>query len=66
MILPLRIKNSEILPSPFTISKVLYGDDRVCPYNTKKKNGNNSTDLTENALFSEYDINADVDDEGRN
>ena len=66
MILPLRIKNSEILPSPFTISKVLYGNDRANPYITKNKKGNNSLDLTDIALLSEYDINADIEDENDN
>ena len=66
MILPLRIKNSEILPSPFTISKVLYGNDRANPFNTKNKNGNNSLDLLETALFTEFDINGDITEEENN
>lgn len=32
MVLPLRIKNSQIIPSPFTVSKVRYGNDRNDQY----------------------------------
>jgi hypothetical protein len=32
LVLPLRIKNSQIIPSPFTVSKVRYGNDRNDQY----------------------------------
>lgn len=66
MILPLRIKNSEILPSPFTISKVLYGNDRANPFNTKNKNEKNSLDLSETDFFTEFDMNTDITEEENN
>ena len=51
MILPLKIKNSQILPSSFSISRVLYGVDRKDDFDIEKNTRNKSVLLNINEII---------------
>ena len=58
MVLPLRIKNSQIIPSPFTVSKVRYGNDRNDLYSLNTgDDGDENTEMMNRLKITNNDEN---------